>query len=167
MGAHGAGDQAQTSHQQNQHHDGVKERGRLEIDMHVGDDTGQDEEGSGYGEQPSDSAAAVEEQNPHAEEQRDERDAEAVAAPEAPVRTHYRNLIRNQVAADADHNEADEEFTQTAGGAAYVGKGTVVVHGRRITKSQAQRNTYHRDTEARRKASTPRMTRINAKTTRN
>ena len=140
MRAHRAGDQAQASDQQHQHDQRMKECGRLEIDMHVSDYTGQDEEGSGDGEQPSDGAAAVEEQNPYTEEQRDERDAKTVGAPETPVGADYRDLIRNQVAADADHNEADEEFTQTAWSAAYIGKRPVVVHGRRITKYTACRN---------------------------
>src|SRR5947209_5810708 len=121
MGAHGAGDQAQAADQQHQHDQRMKERGGLEVNMHVGDYAGQNEERAGNSEQPSDGAASIEEQNSYTEQQRNERNAEAIGAPETPVGAHDRHLVGNEISADAHHDKADEEFTQSARGAAYIG----------------------------------------------
>lgn len=63
----------------------VEKRGLLKVDVHVGDHAGQNKEGAGHGEHPSDGAATVKKENCHAEQQRDEGDAKAVRAPERPV----------------------------------------------------------------------------------
>ena len=84
MRAHGLGDQPQPSHQQDQHDQCIGKRLRPEVDMHVGDYSGQDKQRAGGREQPSDHAAPVVEQDGHAQQQRDERDAKAIGAPETP-----------------------------------------------------------------------------------
>jgi hypothetical protein len=130
MRAHGPRDQSQSADQQDQHDEGMKESGRLKIDMHVGDHASQDEQRPGGGEQPSDFAVAVEEQDTNAEQQRNKRDAKAVSAPEAPVRAHHGDLVGDQVSADAGHDEAEGEFAQAAGRAANVAHRTVVHAGK-------------------------------------
>ena len=54
MRTHGFGDQPQSANQQDQHNQGIEKRLRPEIDVHVGDHAGQDEQRPGGGEQPSD-----------------------------------------------------------------------------------------------------------------
>ena len=59
-GMYGASDQGQSAHQEDQHQDGMKQGGGLKVDMHVGDDTRQDEQRSAHSQRPSDRAAAIE-----------------------------------------------------------------------------------------------------------
>ena len=126
MRAHGFGDQPQSAHQQDEHEQGIEKRLRPEIDVHVGDYAGQDEQRSGGGEQPSDRAAPVEKQDGHAEQQRNERDAEAVGASETPVRAYDGHLVGDQVSADTGHHKAQNEFSQAAGRAANIAHRTVL-----------------------------------------
>src|SRR5450432_4547099 len=108
----------------------MEERGRLKVNVHVRDHAGQNEESAGGGEQPSDGAAAVEEKDTHAEQQRYERDTEAVGAPETPVRAEDGDLVGDKVTANAGHDEADGEFAQATGRAANVIHRTVVHAGK-------------------------------------
>jgi hypothetical protein len=120
MRAHRAGDHAQAADQQHQHDDGVEQAGRLKIDVHVGDHAGDDEQRAGRREQPADHAPAIEEQQPDADQHRDQGNAEGTSAIEAPVRSAYRDLIRQQVSTETCHGEAEEEMSDAAGRAAHV-----------------------------------------------
>ena len=79
MRAHRLGNESESTDQQNQHDQRMEQSRGLKIDMHVGDYAGQDKERAGCGKQPSNSAAAVKEQNGNAEQQRDQRDAKLLA----------------------------------------------------------------------------------------
>jgi len=121
MRAHGLGNQPQSADQQDQHDQRMEQRGGLEVDMHIGDYAGQDKQRAGGGEQPSDGAAPVEEQDGNAEQQRNQRDAKAISAPEAPVRAHDGDLVGDQIAANAGHDKAQRKFAQASGRAANIG----------------------------------------------
>ena len=71
-----AGDQAETTDEQHQHDEGVEEAGWAKVDVHVGDNTGEDEEGAREGQKPPGFAAAVPEEDTDPEKHGDERDAE-------------------------------------------------------------------------------------------
>ena len=121
MRAHGPRDQSQSAYHENQHHQRMEQRRGQEIDMHVGDYAGQDKQRAGGGEQPSDRAAAVEEQDGNAEQQRNQRDAKTISAPEAPVRANDSDLVGNKIAANAGHDKAQRKFAQASGRAANIG----------------------------------------------
>ena len=121
MRAHRPGNEPQSANQQYQHHQRLEQSRGLKIDMHIGDHAGQDKERTRGGEQPSNGAAAVKEQNGNAEQQRDQRNAKTIGAPETPVRTHDGNLVGDEIAADAGHNKAHHKFAQAAGRAANIG----------------------------------------------
>src|SRR5437879_1523298 len=106
--------QPQPADKHNQHHQRVEEGGWLEIDVHVGNHAGKYEERSGYRQYPPYRAAPAEEKNADSEQQRYESNAETVAAVKTPVRTDHRHLVRQQISTDANHDEADQEFSQSA-----------------------------------------------------
>ena len=112
MRLHRARDEAETSHEQNQHHERIEKARRLKIDVHVGDHARQNEKRPRGGEQPPDDAAAVPEQNGDAEQQREQGDAEGVGAPEAPTRPDHAHLIGQKIAPNASHGEAHQEFAE-------------------------------------------------------
>src|SRR5438552_12470280 len=100
MGPHRTGDQAYASDQQDEHQESIEEAGGPKVNLHVGNHARQDEERAGDGKQPADPASTVKEQNSHAKEQRDERDAETVCPPEAPVRPGDGDLVGKQVSSN-------------------------------------------------------------------
>src|SRR5271165_4308353 len=95
--------QDQPTDQQNQHHHGVEQAGGLKINVHVGDDARENKQRSSDGQQPSDDALAVPEQNPDAEQHGQKCDAETAASPKTPVRTYYAYLMRDEEASNAGH----------------------------------------------------------------
>lgn len=115
MGHEAASDQSDSADEQNQHHERVEKAGRLKIDVQISDHAGKDEERAANREQPSDLAAAAEKEDGNTKEQRYEGDAETVCTPQIPVRTLNAYLIRQQIAANAGHNESDQKLAHAAG----------------------------------------------------
>jgi len=129
-------DQDQPTDQQDQHHHGIEQTRRLEIDMQVSDDASEDEQRSSHREQPSDGALAVPEKNADAEQHRQERDAKTAASPKAPVGAHDADLVRDEEASDASHRKTEQKDAETARCSADVADRTVVVvHGRKHSTS--------------------------------
>ena len=63
------GDEAQASRKQEQHDQGVEEAGGLEVHAQVHEDAQEDDRRSAQGDQPSDHALAVEEEDADAEDE--------------------------------------------------------------------------------------------------
>lgn len=138
MGAQGAGDEAETADEQDQHDERIEEAGGAKVDAHIGEDAGKDEEGSGEGKNPAGDAAGVPEKKANAEEQRQESDAEGVGAEKAPEGADHADLIGEEVSAEAGHDDAEKEMAEAAGSATDVAQGAVF-HGLRIAE-RARRN---------------------------
>src|SRR5205823_4491948 len=90
------------------------------------EDPDEDDDCAGEGEQPSDDRASVEEEKADADDERDEREPEAVVAPPAPVAGRDRDLIGQQPASGDGHAEAEEKHAETSGCAA--GADSFVLH---------------------------------------
>ena len=105
-----ARDERQSTDQEHQHQDGIKETGRLEIDVHVGNYAGQDKQRTAHGQYPAESASSIEEDDSEPEQHRDERNTERITAPEIPIRSHHVHLVGEEISSDASHGEADEEM---------------------------------------------------------
>lgn len=84
MRTQAAGDETQATREQGQHHEGVEQAGGLEVDAEVHQDARQDDHRSRQGQDPAQPALAIEEQQADAEQQRNQGQAEAVVAEEAP-----------------------------------------------------------------------------------
>lgn len=115
MRLNAARDESKSSNKQHQHHNGVEEADGPEIDMEIGDDAGKDEEGAGDGKEPTNNASASPEENADAEEHWQQSNAEGVFTMKGPVRAHDRNLIDEQVSANAGHGETHDKITEAAG----------------------------------------------------
>src|SRR5271165_3004055 len=75
-----ASNQAESANEENQHHDGVEEAERLEIDMEIGNDAGENKERAGNGEKPPGDAAPAPEQDADAEEHGQEGDSKSIVS---------------------------------------------------------------------------------------
>jgi hypothetical protein len=134
MGAEGAGDEAESTDEQDQHDEGVEETGGPKIDTHVGEHSREDEEGSGDGKNPASGATAVPEQQADAEEQGDQSDSKGVGTEKAPKGADNADLVGEEVSAEAGHDDAEQEMAEAAGGATDVAEGAVF-HGLSLTES--------------------------------
>ncbi len=126
--AQGAGDEAESADEQNQHDESVEKTGGAEINVHVGEHAREDEEGTGEGKNPAGGAATVPEQEAYAEKHGNQGDAKSVRAEKAPEGTDNADLIGEEVSAETSHDDAEEEMAETARGATDVAEGTVF-HG--------------------------------------
>lgn len=97
------------------------------MDLEVGDDADEDEDGAQTRERPADDRTRAVEQAADAEQQRQQGEAEGVVAPEAPVAAVDHDLVEQQVRAPAQHAEAEQKHGEPPGGAADVAE---VVHAR-------------------------------------
>src|SRR5258707_607861 len=120
MGPDRACDQPESSDEQYQHDERIEKGRRLEIDVHVGDHAGQNDERASQTQQSSDKASAVPKQNPDTDQHGQECDTESVCTVKAPVRADHTYLIRKEISADTGHGEADQEVAEAAGGPANV-----------------------------------------------
>jgi len=59
MRAKRAGNEAEATGEKYEHHQSAEEAGGAKVDMHIGDDTGEDEKRARRGENPASDAAAV------------------------------------------------------------------------------------------------------------
>jgi hypothetical protein len=105
-----AREQPETPDKQDQRHDGIEKARRLEINVHVRNHAGEDEERTAGREQPTKRASAAPEQHADAHQHGNERDAESIGAVEAPVGAAHDYLIGHQVSSDTGHGEAHEEL---------------------------------------------------------
>jgi hypothetical protein len=128
----GSRDQPESPDEQEHHHQRVEEAGALEIDVHVGNHTREDEQRSCHREKPSDYASPIPERQADAEQHRHQRQAEGAGSVEVPVGTHHAHLIRQEVAAQANHDESDDESAEATRRSAGVAEGSVF-HGRRVS----------------------------------
>jgi len=133
MWPEGSGDQAEAADEQDQHHQGVEEAGALEIDVHVGDHAGEDEERAGNGEKPADEAATVPEEQAHPEEHGHQRDTKRVRSVKTPVGARYAHLVRKKVAAQTNHDESERESAKPARRAANISH-SAIFHAPENTK---------------------------------
>lgn len=112
--------QHKSSDQHNQHHQRFEKRRRLKVDVHVGQDTREDEQGSAYGQQPPNDALPIPEKNPDTEQHRQKRNAETAPTPETPIRTDYANAMGDEKSSDTRHGKADEKLAQSTGSASHI-----------------------------------------------
>ena len=115
MGQERTGDQSQAPNEQDEHHQGVEQAGRLKINVHVGDYAGEDEERAADSENPSHRAPALPEQNCDSKQHGNQRDSKAVCPPHVPIRTDDAHLIGKQISANAGHGATNQKFAQTSG----------------------------------------------------
>src|SRR5712692_1194277 len=128
MGAEGASDEAESADQQDKHNESVEKTSGAKIDAHIGEHAREDKEGTGDAKNPAGRAAAVPEEKAYTEKHGDQSDAESVGTEKAPERADNTDLIGEKVAAEASHDDAEQEMTEAAGGATDVAEGTVF-HG--------------------------------------
>ena len=133
MRAQRAGDEAKSADKEDQHDEGVEKTSGAKIDVHVGENARENEERTCKSENPAGCAATVPEEQTHAEKHGDQGDAESVRAEKAPKGTDNADLIGQEVAPQATHDDADQEMAQAAGSATDVAEGTVF-HGGRIAE---------------------------------
>ena len=125
MRAQRAGDEAKSADKEDQHDEGVEKTSGAKIDVHVGEHARENEERTCKSENPAGCAATVPEEQTHAEKHGDQGDAESVRAEKAPKGTDNADLIGQEVAPQATHDDADQEMAQAAGSATDIAEGTV------------------------------------------
>ncbi len=67
MSTQGAGDEAESADEQDEHDESVEKTGGPKIDTHVGEHAREDKEGTGEGKNPAGGAATVPEEQTYAE----------------------------------------------------------------------------------------------------
>src|SRR6267378_4054439 len=134
MRAERAADEAESADEQDQHDESVEKTGGAKIDVHVGEHAREDEEGTGEGKKPAGRATAVPEEEAYAEKHGDQGDAESVRAKKTPEGADHADLIGEEISANANHDDAEQEMAEAAGGATDVAEGTVF-HGLSIADS--------------------------------
>src|SRR5687768_14430004 len=82
--------------------------------MEVGDDTDKDDRRPEHDQQPGERGTTIEEQPADPSQERHERKAKAIIAPERPETGSHGDLVQDQVAADHRQHEADEKLAQAA-----------------------------------------------------
>ncbi len=128
MGAKRAGDKAETAYEQDQHDERVEKAGGAKVDAHVGEDTGEDEEGTSDGKKPARRAATVPEEKPYAEKHGDQSEPKGVRAEKTPKGTNHTDLIGQEVSPETGHDHAEHEMAEAAGCAPDVAERTIC-HG--------------------------------------
>jgi hypothetical protein len=78
-------------------------------------------------------AASVPEQQPHADQHGQQRNAERAGPVKIPVAADHHYVIGQEISSDARHPEPDQEVTDTAGRASHIVK-TTVCHSRSIAE---------------------------------
>src|SRR5687768_13618668 len=73
---------------------------------------------AGHGQHPADDRLAVEEQEPDSDDQREQRQAEGVVAPQVPEPAGDRYLVGEEIRAGDGHDEAGDERADAALGSA-------------------------------------------------
>src|SRR5260370_35121417 len=125
MGAKRAGDKAETAYEQDQHDERVEKAGGAKVDAHVGEDTGEDEEGTSDGKKPARRAATVPEEKPYAEKHGDQSEPKGVRAEKTPKGTNHTDLIGQEVSPETAHDHPAHEKPPAAGGAPDVSERTI------------------------------------------
>lgn len=132
--------QYQPADQQDQHDHGVEKTGGSKINVHVGDDPGEDEQRSSDRQQPAKPVLPVPKQNANPEQHRQKRDAETIPAPEAPVRSNDAHLVGDEKSPHASHRKSEKELPDSARSSAHIGERTVF-HERRIAFPESTERT--------------------------
>jgi len=91
---------------------------------------GKDEKRTGDGKDPSGDASTTPEEKANAEKHGQQSNAESIFTTEIPVRAHHRDLIDQQVSANADHDETQCKMADTAGCSTGIAEGTVFNGGK-------------------------------------
>ena len=114
MGPDRAGDQPEPADQQDQHDESVEQSRRLKVDVHVGDHSCQDKKCSARSKQPAENVSSIPKENADPEQHRKQRNSESVGTVETPIGTDYVHLVREKIASDTSHHEADQKLAKTA-----------------------------------------------------
>jgi len=138
MGPDRTRDEAESSNQQDEHHQGIEKAGLLKVDVHVGKHAREDENRTCCGKQPPNHALAIPKQDADSEQHRNKRNAKGVCAPEAPVGAHHGHLIGQEIDSDASHDEAHRKLPESAGSASDIAPRTVC-HRLQDTKCAASK----------------------------
>src|SRR5258708_384796 len=128
MGAKGAGNKAESAYEQDQHDESVEETSGAKIDVHVGEDARQYEEGTGDGEKPPRRATTVPEEKPYDEKHGNQSESKGVRAEKAPKGTGNTDLVGQEVPPEAGHDYAGHEMAEAAWCAANIVERTIC-HG--------------------------------------
>jgi len=101
--------------------------------VQIRDYAGKDEKCAGDGENPSSDASTAPEEQADAEKHGQQGYAECIFTMEVPVRAHYRNLIDQQVSANAGHDGTQCKMAKAAGSSAGIAE-RAVVHGAKYSR---------------------------------